>query len=180
MAPEQTRRDYSQVGSAYSYRPGVLGTVAQRVTKLVYTQIPGLRKTPVQPAASYSSTPSYTSDWKSQMLQELNAIRAEVGRSPVSINENLNVMAQDHSQYQASVNTMTHSDPEGTLGSRCSQYGIDWDGVAENVAFNYQDVPAVMQGWKTSPGHYANMVGDYNSVGFGVSNKYWTQEFAKI
>ncbi|KAJ2764243.1 hypothetical protein IWQ57_005240 [Coemansia nantahalensis] len=180
VAPKQSRRDYNQVGTAYSYKPGPLGVVTQKVAKLVYTQVPGLSKAPAQPSSYTSSPPAYSNDWKSQMLQHLNSIRAEVGKGPVTLNQNLNALAQDHSQYQASVNTMTHSDPGGSLGSRCSQYGIDWSGVAENVAYNYPDVASVMQGWKTSPGHYANMIGNYNSVGFGVSSNYWTQDFANI
>ncbi|KAJ1729520.1 hypothetical protein LPJ61_003479 [Coemansia biformis] len=180
VVPEQARRDYHEVASPY--RPHPLGAVTQVVTKLVYGQRPTYAATPAQPSSAYYSSASAppTSDWQSQMLQQLNAIRAEVGKAPVSLHANLNAMAQSHSQYQASVNTMTHSDPAGTLGSRCTQYGIDWSGVAENVAYNYKDVTSVMQGWKTSPGHYANMVGDYNSVGFGVSDLYWTQDFASV
>ncbi|KAJ1939698.1 hypothetical protein EC988_007242, partial [Linderina pennispora] len=56
--------------------------------------------------------------------------------------------------------------------------GIDWNGVAENVAQDYPDVTAVMNGWVKSPGHFKNLIGDYNIVGFGYDNGYSTQEFA--
>ncbi|KAJ2778893.1 hypothetical protein H4R18_004320 [Coemansia javaensis] len=175
LAPEQARRDYHEVAPI-------------RAAGHLHLSLPGLSTPAPAPASThYASTqyasqsaPSYTSDWQSQMLQQLNAIRASVGRPPVSIDQRLNAMAQEHSNYQASAATMTHSDPSGSLGSRCSQYGIDWQGVAENVAWNYKDVTSVVEGWKESPGHYANMIGDYNVVGFGVTDLYWTQDFAKV
>ncbi|PIA16425.1 SCP-domain-containing protein [Coemansia reversa NRRL 1564] len=189
MVPEQARRDYHEVNTNYLPQPTGLPQLVHTVTKFIYghnsptaynTQEP-LYSTSEPTSEYYSAVPSNPDDgWKSQMLQQVNAIRAEVGKGPLTIDERLNSMAQAHSNYQSSASTMTHSDPSGSLGSRCSQYGIDWSGVAENVAWNYKDVTEVVQGWKDSPGHYENIIGDYNAVGFGVTNLYWTQDFAKV
>ncbi|KAJ2242749.1 hypothetical protein IW139_004377, partial [Coemansia sp. RSA 353] len=124
-----------------------------------------------------TSTPS--SNWQSEMLQQLNAIRAAAGKSSVSLDTRVNAIAQSHSQYQNKVRSMTHSDPAGSLGTRYSASGINWQGAAENIAWNQKTVSDVMTAWKNSAGHYANMVGDYNFVGFGVDNLYWTQDFLK-
>ncbi|KAJ2341234.1 hypothetical protein IWW50_006549 [Coemansia erecta] len=188
VVPEQARRDYHAVNT--NYRPNPIQTITHTITKLIgYPQTPSDAQTPSysqapsQPASGYSSSqPAYqsTEQWMQQMLQQVNAIRAEVGKPALTIDQRLNSMAQAHSNYQSSVSTMTHSDPTGSLGDRCSDYGIDWRGVAENVAWNYPDVTAVVTGWKNSPGHYENMVGNYNAVGFGVTNLYWTQDFASL
>ncbi|KAJ2130089.1 hypothetical protein IW136_005663 [Coemansia sp. RSA 678] len=188
VVPEQARRDYHAVNS--NYQPNPIRTITHTVTKFLngYRPTPGYAQTPSystasQPAPEYSSSqPSYqsTEQWMQQMLQQVNTIRAEVGKPALTIDQRLNSMAQAHSNYQASVSTMTHSDPAGGLGERCSDYGIDWRGVAENVAWNYPDVTAVVTGWKNSPGHYQNIVGDYNAVGFGVTDLYWTQDFARL
>ncbi|KAJ2844435.1 hypothetical protein IWW36_005191 [Coemansia brasiliensis] len=196
VVPEQARRDYHEVNHHYQYNP--IQNVAHTITKVIngVTNRPsGYMQSPEYPSdtapaqayqssqAGYQSTqPGYqsTQPWMQEMLQQVNAIRAEVGKPPLRIDQRLNSMAQAHSNYQASVSTMTHSDPAGGLGDRCSEYGIDWRGVAENVAWNYKDVTDVVTGWKNSPGHYTNMVGDYNVVGFGVTDLYWTQDFAHI
>ncbi|KAJ1944526.1 hypothetical protein EC988_005965, partial [Linderina pennispora] len=92
------------------------------------------------PAPSYAdtgyssgqSTSFSSSNWHEEMLRQVNAVRAENGRPPLKIDERLNDMAQRHSNYQNSVRQMTHDDSAGSLGDRCSQSGIDWNGVAEN------------------------------------------------
>ncbi|KAJ2076409.1 hypothetical protein H4R24_005710 [Coemansia sp. RSA 988] len=190
VVPEQARRDFHEVNNNYVAQPTGVAPVVHTVTKYIYghhrpsgynTHEPAYSAAPEPTSAYYSATPSTPTDsWKSQMLQQVNAIRAEVGKGPLTIDERLNSMAQAHSNYQSSAATMTHSDPSGSLGSRCSQYGIDWRGVAENVAWNYKDVTEVVKGWKDSPGHYENIIGDYNAVGFGVTDLYWTQDFAKF
>ncbi|KAJ2720694.1 hypothetical protein GGI07_004461 [Coemansia sp. Benny D115] len=132
-------------------------------------------------AAPQTTTESSSSaaDWMTDMLNRVNAVRAAAGRSPLSLDTNLNSIAQKHSQYQSSINSMTHSDPAGSLGTRLTADNISWRGAAENIAWNQPDVAAVMSAWINSSGHYANMVGDYTRVGFGVYNRYWTQDFIK-
>ncbi len=57
----------------------------------------------------------------------------------------------------------------------------------ENVAFNSgyaNPAQTAVQGWLQSPGHYANIVGDYNLAGVGVAvsingGYYFTQIFVK-
>ncbi|HEV8050942.1 MAG TPA: CAP domain-containing protein [Parachlamydiaceae bacterium] len=57
----------------------------------------------------------------------------------------------------------------------------------ENVAYNYgysQPAQVAVNGWLASPGHYANIMGDYNLAGVGVAKNlkgeyYFTQIFVK-
>ncbi|KAJ2545365.1 hypothetical protein EV175_005815 [Coemansia sp. RSA 1933] len=130
-------------------------------------------------SSSSDSSSGSSSDWLNTMLSDLNTIRAAAGKSAVTLNSELSKIAQAHSAYQASIGTMTHSDSSGDLGTRLTADGISWSGAAENIAWNQQDVASVMQAWTNSAGHYANMIGDYTEVGFGVSDLYWTQDFIK-
>ncbi|KAI8323425.1 SCP-like extracellular [Martensiomyces pterosporus] len=111
------------------------------------------------------------------MLSQVNAVRAKAGKSALQLSDQLNSFAQEHSDYQDSIKSMTHSDPSGSLGTRFVAAGISWTGAAENVAVGQQDVSAVVQAWVNSPDHYANMIGDYTYAGFGENNLYWTQDF---
>ncbi|KAJ2251835.1 hypothetical protein GGI13_003626 [Coemansia sp. RSA 455] len=174
------RRDFNEVNTNYYAQ-------APKTVTVTVTQYRDRYRTSdyVQPQpSSYVSTtpqpPTQFPDWQNQMLTQVNSIRAAAGKAPLKLDSRMNNMAQDHSEYQDRINQMTHADSSGSLGQRCTNAGLQWRGVAENVAWNYPDVTAVVKGWKNSAGHYANMVGDYNVVGFGMSDKYWTQDFAKI
>ncbi|KAJ1883372.1 hypothetical protein H4R99_000686 [Coemansia sp. RSA 1722] len=174
------RRNYNEVNTNYHQQQPK--TVTVTVTKYANGYPPQYSSqtpdyTSEQP--TYSDAPA-ANDWRNQMLDKLNEYRAAVGKDPLRLDTRMNNMAQSHSQYQNSIQKMTHSDSAGSLGQRCSDFGVDWRGVAENVAWNYPDVEAVMEGWRKSDGHYHNMIGDYNVVGFGETNKYWTQDFASV
>ncbi|KAJ2294416.1 hypothetical protein IWW55_005662 [Coemansia sp. RSA 2706] len=112
-----------------------------------------------------SSGSGGSASWKTNMLKQLD--------------DRLNKMAEAHSDYQASISHMTHDDTAGSLGQRATQAGVKWSRVAENVAMGYKDVSSAVTGWRNSPGHYNNMIGDYTIIGFGENSNYWTQEFAK-
>ncbi|KAJ2013466.1 hypothetical protein GGI14_005368, partial [Coemansia sp. S680] len=156
------RRDFNEVNTNYYAQ-------APKTVTVTVTQYRDRYRTSdyVQPQpSSYVSTtpqpPTQFPDWQNQMLTQVNSIRAAAGKAPLKLDSRMNNMAQDHSEYQDRINQMTHADSSGSLGQRCSNAGLQWRGVAENVAWNYPDVTAVVKGWKNSAGHYANMVGDYN------------------
>jgi uncharacterized protein YkwD len=64
---------------------------------------------------------------------------------------------------------------------------IDWISGAENVAFNggFPDPAAkAVDDWMNSPGHYANIMGEYDRTGIGIAKTpsnvyYFTQIFIK-
>ncbi|KAJ2858439.1 hypothetical protein J3B02_000189 [Coemansia erecta] len=124
-------------------------------------------------------------DWREQMLYILNDIRKKANKPAIERSPRADKMAQDHSNYQASINQMTHDDINGSLGQRATKAGILWSGVAENIAFGSQTVEKTMEMWTNSPLHYANMVGNYTQVGFGrmlnstrsQNDVFWTQVF---
>ncbi|KAJ2596489.1 hypothetical protein H4R99_004901 [Coemansia sp. RSA 1722] len=136
--------------------------------------------------ASASRQEAENDDWRQQMLEMLNDIRRKAGLQEIAQSPRVDQIAQDHSDYQAAINQMTHDDAHGSLGKRFTQAGILWSAVAENVAFGSQTVNDTMDMWVNSPSHYDNMVGNYTLVGFGRAlnssrhsqyDIYWTQEF---
>ncbi|KAJ2778983.1 hypothetical protein GGI15_004013, partial [Coemansia interrupta] len=82
------------------------------------------------------------------------------------------------SEYQNSIQQMTHNNPAGGLGSRLTSRGISWSGAAENVAAGMQSAEQAQQALENSSGHLANMVSTNMAyVGVGRVNGYYTQEF---
>lgn len=59
-----------------------------------------------------------------------------------------------------------------------TQIPAGWSRAAENVASGYAP-SAVVNAWMNSPGHRANILGDFTTIGIGYVNGYATQVFAK-
>ena len=119
-----------------------------------------------------------------EMLSYVNNYRSEVGVSPLSIDNNLNLAATIRAIEMSYANKFSHTRPDG---SKCfsvlSDLGISTMSMGENIANGQKNVAAVSEAWKNSPGHYSNMVNDsFTKVGFGkytLNEKiYWVQIFA--
>ncbi|KAJ1673381.1 hypothetical protein EV182_005349, partial [Spiromyces aspiralis] len=130
-------------------------------------------------SGSSSQGGGMSQDDLNKMLCIVNQRRAQSGKAPLSLQQNLIDSAQAHSNYQQSINQMTHDDPRGGLGSRIEAAGFPgWTSVAENVAAGQTSVESVMDAWLGSSGHLENILGDFEFCGFGRSGNMWTQEFA--
>lgn len=107
-----------------------------------------------------------------RILEDTNAARAANGLPALVLNEQMTSVAQNWSQQQASEGRMYHNPNYST------QIAGGWSAAAENVAYGYA-VADVTTGWMNSEGHRKNILGDYNSIGIGVKDGYYTQVFAK-
>jgi len=58
--------------------------------------------------------------------------------------------------------------------------GTTWSGGGENIANGQPDVASVMAAWWASPGHKANILGDYTDVGCASVGAIWVCDFAKL
>lgn len=116
-----------------------------------------------------------------QMLDLINAERAEAGLDPVKLNLLLNDSSEDHSQWMLNNDQFSHTGAGGSSahdrmeaanypfeGSWTSGENIAWqsergaDGIAD-------DVVQLHQGLMDSPGHRANILNpDYTEIGIGI------------
>jgi uncharacterized protein YkwD len=159
--------------------PTVIQTGAPRRARItlaaVFTALTIVLTLAAPPGARAETTVTYA-----QMMQyvvdETNAVRAEVGLPPLVRNAGLDTVAAAWSLQQWTTGIMSHN-PLFSV-----QISAGWLRAGENVAKGHtytQVVPA----WKASPTHYANIVNDYNSIGIGYfeldGRRYWTQLFAK-
>ena len=130
---------------------------------------------PAPPAAQAATVPTYA-QMMQRVIDDTNAVRAIAGLRPLVRDAGLDAVAAAWSYQQWLTGVMAHN-PSFSL-----QIAGGWLRAGENVAKGYtylQVVPA----WKASAAHYANLVGDYTSVGIGYfeqdGRRYWTQIFAK-
>ncbi|GHF14024.1 CAP domain-containing protein [Pseudolysinimonas yzui] len=132
--------------------------------------------TVVAPQGARAETTVTYAQMMQRVVDDTNAVRAEVGLPPLVRDAGLDSVAAAWSFQQWTTGVMSHN-PSFSV-----QIASGWLRAGENVAKGYtytQVVPA----WKASPTHYANMVNDYTSIGIGYfeqdGRRYWTQLFAK-
>ncbi|KAJ2909320.1 hypothetical protein GGI21_002003 [Coemansia aciculifera] len=157
-----------------------ISDVATSVPSALSVAIASINSTASDPAAPPAETGSVVapSDWITTMACRINVVRAARGLQPLGLSSDLDTIAQKHSDYQNSINTMTHSDPAGGVGDRLNAMSISWSSAAENVAAGMQTAEQAQQALENSPGHLANMVNpDLIYFGAGQTNGYYTQDF---
>lgn len=110
-----------------------------------------------------------------EALTYTNQVRAKVGRPALKMDkELLETAMQRAAETQLS---FSHTRPDGTLCFTASDRMY-----AENIACGYSSASAVVNGWRNSSGHYANMIdSQYVSIGIGCFRQgntyYWVQCF---
>ncbi len=89
----------------------------------------------------------------------------------------MNSVALAWAQQMDAANSMSHNP------SYSSQIPGGWSKAGENVAHGYATGAAVHAGWMSSPGHKANILGDFTDIGIahisGANGTWSVQVFAK-
>ena len=124
---------------------------------------------------------------ETEFMAVLNSERATLGKSPLTINTSLSTAAYLHSKDMAEQNYFNHTSLDGrTFDQRIAAAGYsNYSSLAENIAYasGVPDAAKVYNMWKNSPGHYANMMGDFSDAGLGVYSKsgvtYYTLDLGK-
>jgi uncharacterized protein YkwD len=108
---------------------------------------------------------------ESQLMTQLNDARVAAGRPALTRDTALDGLAREWSTQMATTVFAHRSD----LATRIAQIEPLRQSWAENIAWRSgagelsdADVTAVHNGLMASPGHYANIMGDFNRVGVGV------------
>ncbi|GGD17327.1 hypothetical protein GCM10007231_15390 [Nocardioides daphniae] len=166
---------------ATRYRVKVRRTARIKASVSRVVTVRGVRASAPAPAPSPSPSPSPSpvSPEVALILQETNAFRAQHQLKPLTLSAPISEVAQRWSQTMASTGTFAHNP------SYASQIPKGWTRAAENIAAGYA-VDAVVDGWINSPGHRANLLGDFTHIGIGYVSapgtpytRYFTQNFAK-
>jgi uncharacterized protein YkwD len=125
-----------------------------------------------------------------EVVNLTNQFRAENSCPPLTISNELMAAARSHSQGMALGDYFDHTDPAGHDPEwRAEQAGYTGNAGWENIAAGYETASAVVEGWKDSAGHRANMLNcSLTDIGVGHIyiaddpgainyHDYWTQTF---
>ena len=124
---------------------------------------------------------TYT-DLINEVYEITNNYRSLVGVTSLTLDSSLveaaNITAKELSD------SFSHTRPNG---SSCftvlSELGISYGTAGENIAAGYSSSQSVMEGWRSSNGHYQNIISSkFKKIGIGVNiinnQYYWVQIFS--
>lgn len=131
---------------------------------------------PVVTQVTKSAPATCSGSFVNEFLCLLNQYRASKGKGKLSGSSALSAVALSHSAWMNSTGTFSHEGKDGSrLGDRCAAAGITCR--AENLAYKIDTAQKVLDMWIASPSHNANLLGNYKTIGIGISGDYTTLLF---
>ena len=118
-----------------------------------------------------------------ELADLINEHRVSLGLRPLQTINHISYKSEEHNEYMIARNAVNHD-----LFAERSQNIIQVLGaykVDENIAYNYTTPAGVLNAWLNSPGHKANIEGDFTHFGISIrenpetGKKYYTNIFIK-
>jgi uncharacterized protein YkwD len=118
-------------------------------------------------------------DTEQEIFDLTNVLRARHKLKPLKWDESTADVAFGHSKDMSINKDFSHTSKEfGDLDERLKLAKVDYESAGENIAANYTDGPAVVEGWLNSKGHRESLLNkEFTYIGVGVYQKYYTQNF---
>lgn len=135
----------------------------------------------------FTSLTSFNSGANSGIVQDVlsqtNQFRKLKGLPGLIMREELNAIAQQHSEDMAGGRIAFGHGGFDKRNAQASKKLRPIRSFAENVAYGAPSAKAVVNMWKNSSGHRRNMLGRYKYIGIGVAKDrkgrlFYTQVFA--
>ena len=113
----------------------------------------------------------------------INAYRVSIGLNELQEMKHISYKSEEHDNYMITNNVVNHNDFVARSENIMEVLGAK--SVAENIAYNYNSPQAALEAWLKSPGHKANIEGNFTNFGLSIrvsaeGKKYYTNIFVKI
>ena len=122
-------------------------------------------------------------DTELKLVTLINNYRASVGLNRLEVINHISYKSQEHNIYMIDNNVVNHDYFQQRSNNLVQVLGAQR--VGENIAYNYQSAEGALNAWMNSPGHKANIEGQYTHIGISVTidettgKKYFTNMFMK-
>ena len=152
----------------------------EEVTDIENKYYEDISKEDINEYKNIQSENTYT-DLINEVYEITNNYRSLVGVSSLTLDSSLVEAASIRAKELS--NSFSHTRPKG---SSCftvlSELGISYGTAGENIAAGYSSSQSVMEGWRSSSGHYQNIISSkFKKIGIGVNiinnQYYWVQIF---
>jgi uncharacterized protein YkwD len=120
---------------------------------------------------------------ESKLVVLINDYRASLGLNTLEVINHISYKSEEHNYYMIDNNVFNHDYFQQRSDNLIRVLGAER--VSENIAYNYQTAESAFAAWLSSPGHKANIEGDYTHLGISVTinpetgRKYYTNMFIK-
>lgn len=120
---------------------------------------------------------------ESDLIQRINDYRESIGKSRLQIVNHISYKSYEHNEYMIDNNVVNHDNFDDRVNN--IKHVLGAVRVGENVAYNFSSPTSVLNAWLNSPGHKANIEGDYTHFGVSISvnpttgKRYYTNIFMK-
>lgn len=118
-----------------------------------------------------------------ELAQLINNYRASIGLNTLQIVNHISYKSGEHNTYMIDNNVVNHDFFDERAENIIEVLGATK--VGENIAYNFVSPSSALNAWLNSPGHKANLEGDYTHFGISISvspttgKKYYTNMFMK-
>lgn len=118
-----------------------------------------------------------------KLAQIINDYRVSQGLNALEIVNHISYKSLEHNEYMIDNNVVNHDYFNERAENIIEVLGAVK--VGENIAYNFSTPNAAMYAWLNSPGHKANLDGDYTHFGISITvnpsngKKYYTNMFMK-
>lgn len=153
----------------------------EEVTDIENKYYEDISKEDINEYKDIQSENTYT-DLINEVYEITNNYRSSVGVSSLTLDSSLVEAASIRAKELS--NSFSHTRPNG---SSCftvlSELGISYGTAGENIAAGYSSSQSVMKVWRSSSGHYQNIISSkFKKIGIGVNiinnQYYWVQIFS--
>jgi uncharacterized protein YkwD len=100
----------------------------------------------------------------------VNELRRKQGLKPLTLDPMISAQAREHSVEMAEGGNISHRGFDQRLQDIRKK--LRYRAAAENIAVNVgydNPAPAAVEGWRKSPDHLKNMLGDFSLTGIGIA-----------
>lgn len=120
---------------------------------------------------------------ETELADLINEYRVSKGLHVLQIVNHISFKCEEHDDYMITNNVVNHD-----LFDQRSENIMEVLGatkVNENIAYNFATADSVLNAWLNSPGHKANIEGDFTAFGISIrvnaatGKKYYTNIFMK-
>ena len=118
-----------------------------------------------------------------KLVTLINNYRTSIGLNTLEIINHISYKSQEHNIYMIDNKAVNHDYFQQRADNLIEV--LEATRVAENIAYNYQTPESAMSAWLNSPGHKANIEGDFTHFGISITinettgKKYYTNMFIK-
>lgn len=153
----------------------------EEVTDMENKYYEDISKEDINEYKNIQSENTYT-DLINEVYEITNNYRSLVGVPSLTLDSSLVEAASIRAKEIS--DSFSHTRPNG---SSCftvlSELGISYGTAGENIAAGYSSSQSVMEGWRSSSGHYQNIISSkFKKIGIGVNivnnQYYWVQIFS--